>query len=329
MKKPSSLKIFLGLGLTAILIASSIAYVHYRAHNPNTDDAYVKANVVEIAAQVSGPIIKVYANNHQPVQTAQILFDIDPASFKIAVAKARATLTLAQQEVSSSSDRINAAMAKVKQSKAKYINAKQQSQRILTLVNKGLLSKSAGDNARADLDTSKADLHAAKSELQRIEKDIGKTDENNARIRQARANLAQALLNLEHTHVQAPATGILNNFNLRPGTMVSAGKPLFVLVENDDWWLEANYKETQLQHIKSGQKATIHVDMYPKITFEGHVMNISPGSGSQFSLLPPENATGNWVKVTQRFPVKIHIDNVDNEHPLRMGASAQVTVHTP
>ena len=130
------------------------------------------------------------------------------------------------------------------------------------------------------------------------------------------------------THVTAPSDGILSNVTLRPGATVQAGPPLFAIIEANRWWVDANFKETDLARIKVGQPATVYLDMYPGATFDGVVESISAGSGATFSVLPPENATGNWVKVTQRFPVRITITNPPADKPLRVGASASVTIDT-
>jgi membrane fusion protein (multidrug efflux system) len=138
--------------------------------------------------------------------------------------------------------------------------------------------------------------------------------------------VAQARLNLSWTQVRAPVAGILSGLELRPGSTVASGQPLFALVDTSTWWINANFKETDLRHIEPGRPADITVDMYPGKHFHGVVDSISPASGSAFSLLPPENATGNWVKVTQRIPVRVRVLDPDPAHPLRIGASSSVTV---
>lgn len=140
--------------------------------------------------------------------------------------------------------------------------------------------------------------------------------------------MAQAQLNLKYTHITAPTSGFIANLTLRQGDTVTAYQQLFALIDNQSWWVQANFKETQLTRIRPGQSATIKVDMYPRRTFSGRVMSISSAAGASFSLLPPENASGNWVKVTQRFPVKVLITAHDPRYPLRLGASSTVTINT-
>lgn len=176
-------------------------------------------------------------------------------------------------------------------------------QRTLALVKQKNLSAQAGDDATAKLQAATAQLQAAQ------------------------AALSQARLNLQYAHVVSPVDGWVTNMSLREGNIVGANQPLFALIDNSEYWVDANYKETQLGHIKPGQKAVIEVDMYPSHPFKGVVDSISGGSGTAFSLLPPQNATGNWVKVTQRVPVKIHFVHPDPAYPLRIGTTANVTIY--
>jgi membrane fusion protein (multidrug efflux system) len=170
-------------------------------------------------------------------------------------------------------------------------------ERYITLANEGRASKLEGDEARAKLEVSKA-------------------------------TLAEAKLNLQYTQVTASRDGIITNLSLREGNVVAAGIPLFALIEAGNWWVDANYKETQLKRIYPGQSAKVELDMYPGLIFRGVVESVSGGSGAAFSLLPPENATGNWVKVTQRFAVKVKLLEQDPQHPFRIGASSTVTINT-
>jgi membrane fusion protein (multidrug efflux system) len=147
-------------------------------------------------------------------------------------------------------------------------------------------------------------------------------------LKVAQAQLATAQVNLLYTQIYAPNEGYVTNFVLRKGQIIQAGSPQFAIVENQDWWINANFKETDLGRIKLGNKVSIKVDIYPDIKFNGIVQGVSRGSGAVFSLLPPENATGNWVKVTQRFPVRVNFINPDPKYPLRMGASCEVTINT-
>ena len=295
-------KIVLWVMILVIAISAGVGYWLYRKYYPSTDDSYVQANVVYEAAQVSGPVSKIYVKNHQYVKKGEPLFDIDPRPFQAAVDKAQAQLDLATQQMQSETEAIKVARANVKQAAAQVFVDKQSDRRISQLVAQGQASKQDGDNAKGAYEASVAALNAAKNQLQQAIATLGKAGKDNANIQEAKAQLEDAKLNLGYTHVTAQSDGYLVNFTLRNGSMIAAGQTLFQLVESQQWWVEANFKETDLERIKPGQSATITVDMYPKHKFKGKVDSISSGSGASFTLLPPENATGNWGKSHPTFP---------------------------
>ncbi len=268
------------IGLFVLIFLYSLT--RYFNHHPSTDDAYVQAGTINIAAQITGPVANIYVKDHQLIQKGQLLFTIDPQPFQIAVNKAEANV-IAQQSA--------------------LLLAQQNAARILHLVQMEQASKSAGDQTQSQLDSARANLMASQ------------------------AQLAQAKLDLEHTRIVAPSAGIVTQFVLRPGNNVVADTTLFMIVMND-FWVDANFKETQVARIKPGQPVKIVLDMFPGHTFKGTVDAVSSASGSLFSIMPPENASGNWVKVTQRFPVKIIIQNNDQAFSLRAGSTATVTVDT-
>jgi len=273
------------LGLLALLIGLCLFWVwHYFQTHISTDNAYVNANSIQIATQVSGPILSLQVDNNQVVKAGDPLFEIDPEPFQVAIEEA---------------------VAQVLQDKAQYKNTLVNLERIQNLVTKKFLSPEEKDNAITSVDVASAHLKLAE------------------------AKLKQAELALRYTKVFAPTDGLINHLSLRPGTTVQAQVPLFVLISHQQYWVDANFKETELNNIRPQQKAKITLDMYPDQTFTGVVDSISASTGTAFSLLPPQNATGNWVKVTQRIPVKVLI-SVPNPHfPLRVGATANVTIYTP
>lgn len=314
----------------AMLIIIVIGYrywLHQKIY-PNTDDAYIEANTINIAAQVTGKIQQVLVKNQQHVTQHQLLFTIDPAPFTLAVQQATATLNNTKQEIQAEQSDVKAAAAALAQSQAQLTDTEKNYHRIMTLVKKGFYAKSGGDNVTRQLLIAKQSVIAATNRLQAAKEKLGKTGDHNAQIEAATAALSQAELNLHHTKVYAPAAGKLAQLTLQPGQTITAYQNLFSLVENNHWWATAHFKETNLRRIRVGQKATIKVDMYPSHLFHGVVSSIGAGSGSSFSLFPSENTTGNWVKVTQRFPVRIDITDPDPHFPLRIGASCTVTVNT-
>lgn len=311
----------------ALVIIGIIFWIHSERY-PSTDDAYIEANIVNMATQVSGPVTQVYVSDNQTVKAGQLLFEIDPTPFQIAVTKAQAQVSLSKQQTNVDDAAVQTAQAKVQQAQAELEVEQKNAPRILTLVSEGKLAKIEGTNEQGKLDSAKAALEAAQSQLQEAIQQLGNSGNANAQVQAAYAGLAEADLNLSHTKIYAPASGQLVNFDVRPGMMITAGQSLFALIDDSQWWSAANFKETDLKNIRINQKATIEIDIYPGKKFHGYVQSISAGSGSAFSLLPPENATGNWVKVTQRFPIKVVITNPDPNYPLRVGASSTVTIDT-
>lgn len=253
----------------------------YGTYFSSTDDAYINANIVQIAPRVSGKIDKINVSNNQYVTKGQVLFTIDSVPFQTALDYAQSQVQLQQ---------------------AQLTKAANSAQRIQELLVKKYASQQDSDNAIAALKTAQSGLAAAN------------------------ANLTQAQLNLNYTVIKAPVTGWLTNFSLREGDVVTIDQPLFALVDDSEFWADANFKETEMENIRPGQHATIVTDLYPNHEFNGFVESISSGAGNAFSLLPPQNATGNWVKVTQRVPVKVRISNPDPKYPLRVGVSANVTI---
>jgi membrane fusion protein, multidrug efflux system len=327
-KKATPMKLILWITAVIVIFAGLLFYWHHEKMYPSTDDAYIQAHVVHVAAQVTGPVAKIYVNNNEVVEKNQPLFDIDPASFQIAVNKAQAALAEAKQNMQASQQAVIAAHADVVAKQSQYDVAVKNAKRILTLVPHGEASKAQGDAVVNDVNVARAGFNSAVSEFHKAQAALGQQGDQNAAVRQAAAELAQAQLDLRHTHIVAPTSGKLVNFDLRVGTMVQQEQDLFDLVNENLWWAEANFKETQLARIRDGQRASITVDMYPGHHFSGTVESMSAGSGSEFSMLPPENATGNWVKVTQRFPIKVVVNKLDSNYPLRAGASATVIIDT-
>jgi len=263
------------------ILVLGIIYWLYARNYADTDDAYVNANVVQVAPQVTGKLLHLNVINNQFVKKGDLLFELDPEPFIVAVNKAKAEIGI---------------------NEAKYINAKITAERVLMLIKFKAVSKQAADDAAANLQATEASVAFAK------------------------AALAQDELNLRYTRVFAANNGWVTNLTLREGNVVNENQPLFALVTDEQYWVDANFKETEMERIKPGQSAKIVVDLYPGHTFHGIVDSISSGSGAAFSLLPPQNATGNWVKITQRVPVKVIIKDPDSHYPLRIGTSATVTI---
>lgn len=323
-----SAKIIIYLLVTLLLVVAAYFYIQYKKNHPATDDAYVQAHVITVASQLNGKIKQVFIENQQSVKKNQLLFTLDPIAFQLAYDKALANLKDTQQQVTAGQHAATEAQAVLLEQEAQLEEAKKNNTRVQPLVKRGYYSKSGGDEAIRRLATAEQAVRAANAALDEAKAKVGDKGTTNAKIQMAKAAVAQAKLDLSYTEVRAPADGQLVNVTIQPGQTVTAYQSLFSLVDIHRWWVSANMKETDLEKLRTGQTATITLDMYPKHPFHGVVKSISPGSGASFALLPPENATGNWVKVTQRFPVDIDISNADANFPLRIGASCEVTIDT-
>jgi len=320
-------------GLAILVLLAAVGFgVHFwrESHRyVSTDNAYVNADRIELAAQVSGPITAIHIEDQQTVKKGDVLVEIDPQPYQLAVDAAEAQLDIAYQGTSQDKAAVAAARAQVSQRTAELTNAQSNEKRAKELTEQKLISSQVADTAMTEARTAEAGVSAAQANLQQALSALGKAGANNATVRAAAAKLAQTRLDLAHSRITAPADGLVANFDLRPGSMVQAGVPIFTIIGNADYWLDANFKETELARIRPGQKARVVVDMYKQHDFKGEVQSLSGGAGQAFSLLPAQNATGNWVKVTQRVPVRIRILDPDPDFPLRIGTTATVRIAAP
>ncbi len=314
--------------LAALLATAGYFYIKHQEQYPSTEDAYVHANVLYVAPQISGEVIRVNVENYQHVNAGDLLVEINPAPYQAAYEQAKAAYEVATQENKATDDAILAASANVNSTVAQLTDVQLNYRRTMDLVSKGLLPQQQGDDIKAQLAAAQTAVEAARAKMSQLITQQGAKGDEAPQVKQAAAALSKATLDLSYTHISAPHSGNLGKVSVRPGSVVAPGTAMVPLVEDKTFWVEANYKENAVGKLKPGMKADIVLDMYPHVTYEGQVIAISPASGSSFSLLPPENATGNWVKVPQRFPVSISIQTVAGEPALRVGASAEVTVDT-
>ena len=315
------------MGIAALALgAGGLIYWHHASHLRSTDDSYINADVVQVSSQVVGQVVAVHVKENQFVHKGDALFDVDPQPFQVAVDKAQAQLEMARQGTRQDSADVQAQSAELARQQADFANAEAAHRRAVDLVAQGFLSKQALDDANAKLQASRASVEQARARLQKARAALTSQGGQTPAVAAAVANLVQAKLDLQHAHVTASQDGWVANISLAAGTSVAPGTPLFGLIVERSFWVDANFKETQLAQIRAGQPAEIEVDMYPGHVFHAHVESLGSGTGTAFSLLPPQNATGNWVKVTQRVPVKVRFDDFDPSFPLRVGATASVDV---
>ncbi len=314
--------------LGGVLLFGIYLYWSFERDHPSTQNAYLQANYVWISPRVDGQISRVYVVENQLVEEGDLLFAIDPSSYDADVQAAEANLVLVHQEVEAGKARVAAAKAAVEAQKATVEGAKQKADRTRPLVTEDVVTVLKGIELDQELAEEQAKLKEAESNVVVAEREYGTPETIQAQIEKAEAALTLARLNREWTVVRAPARGYVTNFSLRKGDVVEEADALFPFVETRVWWLQANFKETGIDRLRSGQPVTVKIDMYGDREFKGTVESLSSSSAASFSLLPAENTTGNWVKVTQRVPVRIAMEAYDEAFPYRLGASATVEVNT-
>ncbi|UCI32922.1 HlyD family secretion protein [Mesorhizobium sp. B4-1-4] len=298
-----------------------------------TENANLQQAKVSIASDTAGRIVQVAISDNQMVKQGDLLFAIDPEPYRIALAQADAAVAAARLNVEQLRAAYSQAMAQEKSASSEVDYAQSQYGRAADLAQKGINAKSSLDQARNDLDKAKQQLAVAQQGIISAKAALGgnpdiETDKHPT-VMSALAARDKAAYDLAQTTVKAPADGVISQASsFKVGQFVGSGTPLFSLVETGDTWIDANFKETQLTNVKPGQKAEIVVDTYPGRTFEATVKAIGAGTGAEFSLLPAQNATGNWVKVTQRIPVRLELTDPDAKMALRTGMSVSVTVDT-
>ncbi|WEX07584.1 HlyD family secretion protein [Chelativorans sp. AA-79] len=298
-----------------------------------TEDAYLQQPKVAIASEIAGRVVESDVADSMHVAAGDVLFRVDPEPYRIALAQAEASLEGARIQVEQLRAAYSQAEAQQRDAESEVAYLETQLQRQQDLSKKGVASQSALDEAERNLQKAKealsADRQAVASALAALGGNPEIETDSHPTVLSALAARDRAAYELQQTTVKAPADGIVSQASdFKVGKFVSAGTALFTLVETQDSWVEANFKETQLTHIRPGQKAEVIFDTYPDRSVEATVEDISAGTGAEFSLLPAQNATGNWVKVTQRIPVRVKLDAADADLPLRTGMSATVTVDT-
>jgi len=297
-----------------------------------TDNAYVQSEKVGITANVSGNVIAVAVHNNQHVRKGDILFRIDPAPFEAALAEAEAKLATARSEIRTLRANYGQGSSELKAAQDRLHFAERERDRQKELLAEGISSQAQYDNAALAAVTARQHINTVQEQNAGVAASLGDSLtgslDANGTVRAALAAIDRAKLNLGWTVVRAPQDGIVTKVDQLPiGAYVAASRPVFTLV-GERLWIEANFKENQLNYMRIGQPATIEVDAFPGLHLTGHVSSFSPGTGNSFSLLPPENATGNWVKVVQRLPVIIAIDTPPTDVPLHAGLSVEVKVDT-
>ncbi len=337
-KKKLVFPIILGLVLVAALVFSVKEYVFLQSHE-ETDDAQVDGDISPVIARVSGYVNEIRFQDNQYVHAGDTLVILDDRDYKIKLDQAQAAQTAAQKNataigavISETQSNFAVQKANIEEAQVRLWKATQDYDRYKNLYDDHAITKAQLDQATADRDAAQASVDAAKSQVPVLDRRVNTSREQTAAtfstVDTRRADVEYAKLQLTYTVITAPASGIISKRNIQIGQLVQAGSPLFSVV-HDDIYITANFKETQLSDIKLNQKVDIRVDAFDKQVIPGTIESFSGATGAKFSLLPPDNATGNFVKVVQRIPVRVRIDaDTSVLRRLRPGMSVDVTVHT-
>jgi membrane fusion protein (multidrug efflux system) len=327
------LRLALMVSVPLVLIGIAAYFYFTAGTSASTDDAYVQADKLAISADISGRVVAVEVKDNQWVAKGEVLFRLDDAPFRIALEHAKAELASARLQVDGLRATYHQRVADLKAAQDTLAYMQREADRQKQLLATHVTTQAKFDEARHNLDNARQQVAAVEQQLNNVLASLGghpdlPTDQNPL-VMQAQAQVDKASLDLSYAVVRAPADGYVAKVNNLPvGQYLSAGSPAFNLVETDRAWIEANFKETDLTRMRPGQSATCDIDTYPNKTFNARVDSISAGTGSEFSVLPPQNATGNWVKIVQRVPVRMAIENPDPDYPLRAGMSATCSVDT-
>jgi membrane fusion protein (multidrug efflux system) len=320
--------------LGPVIVAAAAAYFYLTGGRfEATDDAYVQMARVDISANVAGRVQELAVRDNQVVRKGDVLFRLDDAPFRIAVEEASAQLAAARLQIESLKANYRQRQAELASAQDTLAFQQHEYERQQRLLGSGIASQLQVDRVSHARDEARAQVAGAQQQIGAVLASLGGNPniaaDRHPTVQQAQALLDRAKLNLSYTVVKAPSDGVVTRVEqLQVGTYINASAPVFALVSSTDIWIEANFKENQLTHMRVGRTASVEVDSYPGKTFEGRVASVSPGTGSQFSVLPPENATGNWVKVVQRLPVRVELERIDPSFPLNAGLSANVSVDT-
>jgi len=322
------------MSLAAIAVLGGGTYFYITGGRyQSTDDAYAQAGTASISARVPGRVSEIDVRDNDLVKRGATLFKLDDAPFRIAVNDAAAQLADTRLQIESLKSTYRQRQVELRAARDTQAYLQQQYDRQTRLLASGITSQSQFDQAAHALDAARQQVANVQQQigvaLANLGGDPNIAPERHPRVEQAQAALDRAQLNLSYTVIGAPTDGVVAKVEqLQVGDTIAASTPVFALVSTRDVWIEANFKEVQLARMRAGQAATVEIDRYPGRRFSAEVTSVSPGTGSQFSVLPPENATGNWVKVVQRVPVRLQLTHVDAGFILQAGLSANVTVDT-
>jgi membrane fusion protein (multidrug efflux system) len=321
------------VAVPAVLAVAALALWLQGGRFEETENAYVKAHIIAVTADVSGRVLEVGVRDNERIAAGALLFRIDATPFELAVARAEAQMAVVRTEVEGLRGEHRVALAEAREAEERIGFLTLQLERQAKLKEKGMGLESSYDEARHNLEAARRRLESAREKASRVLAALG----GDAAVRAdahpsflaARAARDSGRDELARVRVAAAAAGVVSNMRLQPGERVERGVPVFSIIESKQVWVEANFKETQLTHMREGQVVTVVADAYPDAHWRGRVSTIAPATKAEFSLLPAQNSSGNWVKVVQRVPVLISLDDLSaGQTQLRAGMTVTARVDT-
>ena len=320
------------IGVPVLIVLGALVFWLQGGRHISTENAFVKADIAQIASEIPGRIMELGVRDHSSVAAGDVLLRLDPANYRLALAKAEAEVDSARAAVEQMKANLREIRAEAKEAENKLEFLRAQARRQRELSGRGVASVAQLERVTSEEQEGEDRLAVLQQRIARVVAALGgKPDRPTdafAAVREKMAMRDRAALELSYTEIKAPKAGVVVNFRLQLGEQVKPQSPLFALVTDRRPWLEANFKETELTHVKVGQKAKVVLDMHPDVTWDAVVESISPATGAEFAVLPAQNASGNWVKVVQRLPVRLQLVEQPGEPRLRAGMTAYVSIDT-
>ena len=319
----------LGIGLVVIAIGSGLYYYLVARWSESTEDAYANGNVIQISAQIPGTVVAIHADNNDMAKTGEVLAELDPSDARVTLEQVEANLARTVRQVRGLYANVGSLKAEVNSRRAVFERAQADYERRKGLAVTGAIPAEELAHAREALTSAESALTASGQQLESSHAMVDNTALlTHPEVKAMAAAYRRAYLDYSRSRLQAPVSGHIAQRSVQIGQRVQAGVPLMAVVPLDQIWVDANFKETQLRHIRIGQPVTLQSDLYGSdVIYHGKISGLGVGTGSAFSLLPAQNATGNWIKIVQRVPVRIALDLKElQEHPLKIGLSMHVEV---
>lgn len=325
-------KQFALIGVPVLILAGALFFWLQGGRHVSTENAFVKADIAQIASEVPGRIVELRIQDHAKVAAGDLLLRLDPTPYQLALAKADAEIDSARAAVNQLKASLEEIRAETREAENKLAYLQTQARRQRELSGRGVASAAKVEQSNSEEQEGEDRLSVLHQRIVRVEASLGgkpdRPTDQFAAVREKIALRDRAALDLAYTEIKAPKSGVVVNFRLQLGEQVKVQTPLFAVVTDRRPWLEANFKETDLTHVRVGQKAKVVLDMHPDVTWDAEVESISPATGAEFAILPAQNASGNWVKVVQRLPVRLRLIEQPGEPPLRAGMTAYVSIDT-